>query len=125
MVMSEIRIAPSEHPVVRRWFEGTHLDLIVWETPAGEMLRFRLLSRQIGDEVEGFYWDKQEGLRHGHLPSTASEIDWAGLGWVSELRGPSIEFVQAWRSEGPTLPPLIYAFVQEQIERALCMLAKS
>ena len=82
MIMSEISIAPSEHPVVRRWFEGLHLDLIVWETPSGEMLRFRLVTRLLGNEIEGFYWDQKEGLRHGHLPESHSESDWEALEWV-------------------------------------------
>lgn len=112
MGMAEIPIAPSEHPVIRRWFEGENLDLIVWETLAGEISRFRLLSRLITDEVEGFYWCKKDGLRHGHLPLSHGESDWASLQWVSESRPPSKEFLQAWNNEGPSLPPLVHTFIQ-------------
>ncbi|MEY4617779.1 MAG: hypothetical protein RJB66_2739 [Pseudomonadota bacterium] len=116
MAMTEISIAPSEHPVVRRWFEGEHLDLIVWETHFGDMLRFRLLARALGDETEGLYWDKKVGLRHGHLPSSLTEKDWETLGWVNENRAPSEAFLSAWRKEGASLPPLIFRFVQQLLE---------
>lgn len=97
MVMSEIRIAPSEHPVIRRWFEGDHLDLIIWETPFGDILRFRLLSRLLGKEIEGIYWDKTEGLHCAQTPSQG--------------------FLAAWRAEGPSLPPLIFSFIEPLLNR--------
>lgn len=112
MTMTEIPIAPSEHPVIRRWFEGEHLDLIVWENLSGELLRFRLLSRLIGSEIEGFYWCRKDGLRHGHLPENHNENDWNNLHWVCESRPAGKEFLRAWKMEGPTLPPIIYSFIQ-------------
>lgn len=119
MIMAEIKIAPSEHPVIRRWFEGLHLDLILWESNTGEMLKFRLLSRLLGDEIEGLAWTKKEGLRHGHLPVSHSERDWENLSWVNEDRKPSPQFIAAWQKEGASLPPIIYNFVNDQIKSFL------
>jgi hypothetical protein len=113
MGMMEIPIAPSEHPVIRRWFEGEHLDLIIWETLAGDIMRWRLVTRELNDEVEGFYWTPKEGLKHGHLPAAHNESDWAALKWVSEYRRPSKEFLRAWQQEGVSLPSLVYTFIQK------------
>jgi hypothetical protein len=112
MTMIEIPIAPSEHPVIRRWFEGDNLDLIVWENLDGDIVRFRLLSRPIAGEVEGFAWSSADTLRHGHLPEAHGEHDWGSLQWVSESRPPSNKFIEAWTSEGSTLPSLIFTFIQ-------------
>lgn len=113
MSMTEIPIAPSEHAILRRWFEGDHLDLIIWENYSGEILRFRLMSRLLDeDEVEGFFWSREGGLRHGHLPSSHGEGDWAQLSWVNENRPPRSSFIHAWRQEGPSLPPMVYAFIE-------------
>ena len=118
MAMIEVPIAPSEHPILRRWFEGEHLDLLLWESEAGEILKFRLLGRQLGDEIEGYSWDKNEGLRHGHFAASNFKDYSSSVKWQIDSQNPHPEFINAWKTESSSLPVIIRVFIQKQLDSA-------
>ena len=47
----------------RRWFFSPYFDLVVWHSPAGQVVGFHLLYDRTGDE-KVFVWSEGSSLRH-------------------------------------------------------------
>lgn len=108
IMFKEVQIPQSDkldkNAPLRRWFQGEHAELILWESGDGEILRFRLVSRGLNPE-ETVTWGEDTGIHHGHIePGTGAEVTGATPRWVNDFSLPAPQFVSYFQEERKSLP---------------------
>jgi hypothetical protein len=110
-MMREIEIPQSEHGnPVRRWFQGDHVEMVIWENPDGDILKIRVTSRGKHPE-ETLTWVSSLGhICHEHFEENPSRSN-----WVSDSITGSYELFNYFKNEASTLPEMIRSFVLDKL----------